>query len=107
MKTFEEQEAKGVKFSEDHKTLLRVPMDFSGEYEIPNGVTKIGNEAFSWCKNLTSINIPDSVTNIGEYAFSGCTNLTSANISNRETEIEYGAFSDTPVEDQFKDRYSK
>ena len=33
MKTFEEQEAKGVKFSEDHKTLLRVPTDFSGEYE--------------------------------------------------------------------------
>jgi hypothetical protein len=35
---------------------------------IPNGVTKIGNEAFWNCTNLKEISIPDSVTEIGENA---------------------------------------
>ena len=38
-------------------------------------VTSIGEQAFEFCTNLTSVTISDSVTNIGEYAFSGCTNL--------------------------------
>ena len=42
---------------------------------IPNSVTSIGNEAFSYCPNLQSISIPDSVTSIGSEAFSGCKNL--------------------------------
>ncbi len=40
-----------------------------------NGVTKIGNNAFSGCVGLTSITIPSSVTSIGQYAFSGCSKL--------------------------------
>ena len=46
-----------------------------GHVEIPNGVTKIGDEAFRDCTGLTSIEIPNSITLIGEYAFSGCTGL--------------------------------
>lgn len=38
---------------------------------IPNGVTKIANNAFQECTELTSINIPSSVTNIGSEAFYG------------------------------------
>ena len=37
--------------------------------DIPNGVTKIGQNAFSGCKNITSITIPNSVTSIGSGAF--------------------------------------
>ena len=44
---------------------------------IPQGVTKIEDEAFWGCKNLTSIVIPDSVTTIGYRAFSHCENLKS------------------------------
>lgn len=47
------------------------------ELVIPNGVTSIGNQAFSYCSRLTSIEIPNSVTSIGEYAFSGCSGLKS------------------------------
>ena len=36
---------------------------------IPEGVTEIGDYAFSGCTGLTSIVIPNSVTRIGDYAF--------------------------------------
>ena len=39
--------------------------------DIPNGITKIGANAFRGCSRLTSITIPSSVTNIGNNAFSG------------------------------------
>ena len=47
------------------------------EYNIPDGVTTIGNYAFQGCSNLTSITIPDSVTTIGVYSFAFCSSLTS------------------------------
>ena len=33
---------------------------------IAEGVTSIGDSAFSYCTSLTSVTIPDSVTSIGE-----------------------------------------
>ena len=59
---------------------------------IPNGVTSIGERAFSGCSGLTSITIPNSVTSIGSYAFLGC-GLTSITISNNVASIGDGAFS--------------
>ncbi|MBP3467137.1 MAG: leucine-rich repeat domain-containing protein, partial [Paludibacteraceae bacterium] len=49
--------------------------------EIPNSVTSIGLGAFLGCEALTSIEIPNSVTSIGSYAFEGCEALTNINIS--------------------------
>ena len=63
------------------------------EYTIPDGVTSIGNYAFSGCKNLTSITIPDSVTSIGEWAFYGCNSLTNVTIGDGVTTIGERAFS--------------
>ena len=54
---------------------------------IPNSVTTIGDEAFSNCSSLTSINIPNSVTTIGDMAFSGCSGLTNIHIPNSVTSI--------------------
>ncbi len=57
-------------------------------------VTSIGECAFMWCKDMTSVTIPNSVTFIGCCAFSHCSGLTSVTIPNSVTSIGYGAFSD-------------
>ena len=62
---------------------------------IPNSVTKIGDGAFSCCKGLTSVDIPDSVTKIGIGAFEACTRLASIVIPNSVTSIGLSAFFNT------------
>ena len=59
---------------------------------IGDGVTKIGDYAFSGCKSLMSITIPDSVTEIGYNAFGGCTWLKSITIPNGVTKISAELF---------------
>ena len=61
---------------------------------IPDGVTKIGREAFVFCDSLTSVTIPGSVTEIGWNAFKGCSSLTSVTIPDSVTKIGSFAFSD-------------
>lgn len=43
--------------------------------EISYSVTSIGDYAFWYCRDLTSVIISNSVTNIGDHAFYFCTNL--------------------------------
>ena len=56
-----------------------------------SNATKIGEYAFSYCANLTSVDFP-SATSIGEYAFSNCANLTSVDFPSATSIGEY-AFS--------------
>ena len=55
-------------------------------------VTKIGDNAFIDCTELTSVTIPDGVTSIDETAFLGCTSLTSVTIPDSVTSIKSKAF---------------
>jgi len=57
---------------------VHCPMDFIGDFVVPEGITVIGDQAFSGCSSLTHIHIPKSVTSIGDLAFEECTNLVSA-----------------------------
>lgn len=62
---------------------------------IPNSVTSIGDWAFAYSYNLTSIDIPNTVTSIGDWAFAYSYNLTSITIPYSVTSIGYGAFENT------------
>ena len=59
---------------------------------IPNFVTSIGTNAFSYCSALTSVSIPGSVTRIGDYAFFECQNLASISIPCSVRNIGENAF---------------
>ncbi|HEY5232924.1 MAG TPA: leucine-rich repeat domain-containing protein [Verrucomicrobiae bacterium] len=82
----------GVLFNQTQTTLVQYPGGLTGSYTIPNGVTSIGDYAFSYDDNLTSVTIPGSVTAIGDYAFAGCDSLTSVTIPGSVTNIGDDAF---------------
>ena len=56
------------------------------------GVTRIGENAFSDCTSLESVEIPKCVKEIGIGAFGGCAKLTSMTISSSVTYIGHNAF---------------
>lgn len=61
---------------------------------IPGSVKKIDDSAFKGCTSLASVVIPENVKEIGENAFSGCTSLASVVIPESMKEIKYSAFRD-------------
>ncbi len=60
---------------------------------------RIGNSAFSGCKELDSVTIPSCVMEIGVYAFAGCKNLGHLVIEDNEnlTELPGGCFSNCEI----------
>lgn len=68
-------------------TDIEIPVEIDG---VP--VTVIGENAFRYCGNLTSVTIPDSVASIGKQAFSSCSALTSIEIPDSITIIEEDTF---------------
>ena len=88
----------GVKVIKIPNGVQRIGVDaFVGRYDIksitiPDSVIRIGRSAFCWCRAIESMVIPKNVTNIGETAFLDCTKLTSITIPESETIIEHRAF---------------
>ena len=87
-------EKRGVVFSEDKKTLLKVPQELSGVYTVPDGITAVAACAFENCMELRRIVLPESVTILGVGSFSGCTNLQNVTLSGRIKNISAAAFMD-------------
>lgn len=85
----------GVLFDKAKDTLVQYPIGLTNaSYTIPNSVTTIQGDAFSFGSNLVSIIIPTSVTNIGAWGtFLGCSSLSSIVIPNGVASIPDDAFS--------------
>lgn len=82
----------GVLFDKTQNTLIQYPCGRHGTYTVPSSVKYIGEGAFEYCINLTSITIPNSVIEIKDYAFYECSNLNSITIPNSTISIGHSAW---------------
>jgi len=66
----------GILYERDNNTLIRYPEGrITDEFEIPDNVTSIGDNAFNGCKYLKKINISKNVKMIGSTTFDGLREL--------------------------------
>lgn len=59
--------------------------------DIPEGVTVIGNSAFASCSLLENVDLPNSLVSIEDYGFYGCSSFTSFDVPRNLAEIGYQA----------------
>jgi hypothetical protein len=86
----------GILFDKNQTTLVRCPQFKNGNFSIPSNVTRIENDAFYSCSDITSITIGSSVTEIGTNAFYFCFDLTNVIIPDNVTTIDDSAFDFCP-----------
>ena len=58
----------------------------------PEGLLRIGNEAFQDCSSLYYMDLNNDLQEIGQYAFDGCSMLAAVLLPPQVTVIEHGAF---------------
>ena len=82
----------GVLLTNAGRTLVAYPCGKEGDtYTVPDGITKIGDGAFSG-SDLKSVILPDGVSAIGAYAFNMCNILESVTIPQSVISIGNSAF---------------
>ena len=82
-------------FSQDFEMNGTVLVKYRGnaaDVTMPEGVTSIGDYAFSECTSLAGITIPAGVNSIKRWAFSECNSLTSVTIPSSVAFIGYRVF---------------
>lgn len=95
------EDAKGgsfPKYSVVNDTVIAAQAYYNDDmtsYDIPEGVTRIGEFAFAR-SDLQSVRIPDGVEEIGYAAFYHCDDLTNVVIPQSVQNIEVAAFAKTP-----------
>ena len=87
----------GVLFDKTQQVLLECPAGKSGSYIVPDGVSVVGDSAFSGCAGLQEVVLPNSVTNIGGAAFAGCIGLTGVFFAGNAPPQAYPPMFDSPM----------
>ena len=78
----------GCLLRKDNNELVFVPKGAT----LPEGITEIGDYAFSGREDLTTFVVPNTVTKIGRYAFENCDSLTTITLPEGLTTIGTHAF---------------
>ena len=87
--------------TENNLVVVRGKNLYAGDVKIPANitysdvsyvVTKIGDQAFMGCTELTSINMPNTITSIGSQSFEGTSKLENISFSENITTIGEKAF---------------
>lgn len=81
-----------VLFNKDRDELLLCGKLISGEYVIPAGVKKIGDEAFYDCEKLSKVIFPETLSEIGRSAFEYCSVLEEISIPDSVERVGGRAF---------------
>lgn len=77
--------------------------EYTGDIVVPStveyksrifSVTAIGENAFAWCPDITSVILQEGLFSIDKKAFTGCTGLTSVSFPDGLREIKDNAFRD-------------
>ena len=75
---------------------------------IPESVTSIKTEAFTYCKSIKKVTIHNKVTSIGSKAFFHCDNLTDVVLSASVSKIEpYAFWYDSNIQNVYTDDFEK
>ena len=71
----------GVLYNRSKSELLRYPPAlYDNSFTVPSTVVKIGDSAFSRCKNLGQVILPADLETIDHYAFDQCSSITDVTI---------------------------
>ena len=85
----------GHLFTKNKKTLVNYAVGKTDtHYEVPDGVTKIEDSAFSHNSYIQEIVLPNSVTAMGDFCFNDCPQLESITMPERMTELGESIFQD-------------
>lgn len=68
------------------------------EITIPESVTEISKNAFSYSNKLVKVTLPSSLTKLADSVFNGCSSLTTVNIPKSLTSVGSYALSGTAIE---------
>ena len=87
----------GVVFTYNKETLLTFPpaSKFSN-YQVPDGVKRIGHSAFYGAKGLKAVSMPETLTVIDSLAFFNCLALQDIQLGTKTDSIAFGAFGVIP-----------
>lgn len=85
----------GVLFNEDKTVLVSFPLNYAGNYSIPEGVEIIEDYAFHGCNRLRELTVPGSVKDM-ECAIQYCDALKTVIFSEGITELGYFVLSGCP-----------
>lgn len=82
----------GILYDTQDNSILFVNASITGHVTVRDGITQIGEGAFSGRTGLTGITLPESCTVIDDYAFENCTALTDINFPEKLESIGRNAF---------------